>query len=569
MPAITSPGLGSGLDVNSIVEQLVAAEGDPKTAKLDRTEARLQAELSSFGTLKSALSQFGSQASNLSRRSTFNAFSTNSSNFNVVRAEAGSTAVAGSYQIDVKQLAKAHSLATAQGLFSDQSDTVGTGTLTISFGTTDYDPGTDYATGDDSYNGFTANEDIETVTLTIDANNNTLSGIRDAINNENAGVTASLVNDGSGFRLLLTSDTGLARSLQVNVIDDDGQSNDTTGLSVLAFNENATNLEQTIAAQDTQVSVNGIEATAETNTLKDVIQGVTLDLVAADPGNLVNVTVERDDASIKDAINGFVSGYNELFATLKTLTNFDPQTGQAGLLLGDSVVRGITESIRREMLSLQSQATGQYRILADIGISTTRTGELSVDDSRLGDALNADLNSVMSLFAPMAVADDPNIRFSTSSAKTQDGVYGINLSSLADANGNVQGTIGGLTASGNGTLLTGTGPAEGLVVEILGGNPGNRGEVTFSRGLADRLNGIIGNILDSDGLLSIRTSGIENRLEGVAEDRLKLSERLVDIEARFRKQFTALDTLIAGMRATSDFLSSQLAGLPTIGQNRN
>ena len=568
MPAITSSGLGSGLDVNNIVEQLVAAEGAPKTARFDAAEARLQAELSSFGTLKSALSSFGSEASNLSRSSTFKSHVTNSSNFNVVRADAGSTAVRGAYQIEVDQLARSHSLATAPGLFSGQADAVGTGTLNISFGTTDYAPGTDYATGDDSYNSFVINPDKQAITIEIGPSNNSLAGIRDAINNaaasNNAGVRASLVDDGNGFRLLLTSETGLVNSLQISVTDDDGQDSDNAGLSILAFDGNATHLEQTLASQDSQLTVNGIAVTADSNSVKGVIQGVTLDLVAIDPGNPVTVTVERDDASIKDSINAFVTSYNELISTLKSLTNFSTDTGQAGILLGDSVVRSMTENIRREMLSVQSQATGQFRILADIGITTGKTGALSVDDTALTAALKSDLNSIMSLFAPNAITDDSNIRFATSSSKTRDGVYAIAISNIADENGNVQGTIGGLAATGNGTLLTGTGQAEGLVVEVLGGATGNRGNVTFSRGLADRLNSLIGNYLGADGFLAIRTDGIEGRLDDVADDRVKLSERLVEIENRYRKQFTALDILIAGMTATSDFLTTELAALPEI-----
>ncbi len=559
MPTITTSGLGSGLDINGIVEQLVAAEGDPKSAKLDAREAQLQAQLSAFGSLKSALSSFGDQTSNLSLLSTFRANNSTSSNEGIVAATAGTTAVPATYSVEVEQLAQAHSLASAAGLYTSTADVVGTGSLTITLGTTDYDP------KKDKYNGFVADPNAEVLNIQLTSGTNTLADVRDAINNADGGVQASIINDGSGFRLLLTSQSGAASSMQISVVDDDGQNSDTAGLSALAFNSTATNLEQTTAGIDANLKLNGIAITSASNRVDSVITGVTLDLFSASPGVPVVVSVSRDDAAIEESIGSFVSSYNELINTMKSLSSFDAESGSAGILIGDSLIRGVANAIRREMLSVQNQSSGQFRILADIGITTTDTGELSVDNTQLNAALQSDFNSVVSLFSPLGVADDSNINYVTASSATQPGTYSVNISNLADANGNVQGSIGGFSASGEGKLLTGSGDAKGLVIEVNGGALGARGTVVFGRGLADRLNTLIGDYLSFDGLLSSRTTGIEERLSDTADDRIELSERLSVIESRFRKQFSALDTLIAGMRATSDFLSSQLSGLPQIG----
>jgi len=226
MPAITSLGVGSGLDIGGLVDQLVAAEVQPASSRLDRREANLQAELSAFGTLKSALAGVQDQLKGLSTIGA--ARTTSSSNTDLIAASATANAVPGSYDIEVGQLAQAHALASRS--YGALTDVVGTGTLDFQFGTTDYEAATD------SYNGFIPNPARSPQTLIIDETNNTLEGVRDAINTARMGVNAVIVNDGSGYRLLLSAeDSGAANSLQITVSGDAG-----SGLADLAFDASAT-----------------------------------------------------------------------------------------------------------------------------------------------------------------------------------------------------------------------------------------------------------------------------------------------------------------------------------------
>ena len=156
-------------------------------------ESALTAELSGFGSLKSALSTFQDSISSLNKLSSFGQRTTTSSNTDAVVASANSTAASGSYSLSVSQLASSHSLASTG--YASTSDLVGTGTLTIRFGSTDY---TSPDPGPESYDGFTVNPEKGTATITIDSENNTLTGVRDAINGAKIGVTAVIVNDESG-----------------------------------------------------------------------------------------------------------------------------------------------------------------------------------------------------------------------------------------------------------------------------------------------------------------------------------------------------------------------------------
>lgn len=125
-----------------------------------------------------------------------------------------------------------------------------------------------------------------------------------------------------------------------------------------------------------------------------------------------------------------------------------------------------------------------------------------------------------------------------------------------------KGTIGGLPADGAGQFLTGRGPAQGIKIEILGGKTGLRGNVTYSRGVAEQLSGMFDNFLGTNGLISSRNNGFNNRIEDISRQREQLSRRLAVSEKRFLTQFSNLDSLMGKMRSTSSFLTNQLAGLP-------
>lgn len=395
MPAITSLGVGSGLDIGGLVEQLVAAEIQPTASRLDLKESRLQAKLSAFGTLKSALSSLQDTLKGLS--DTGAGRTASSGNSEVLTASADSTAVVGGYNILVSQLAEAHSLASRA--YVTPSDVVGTGALTIRFGTTDYDPQTD------TYNGFTANPDRLPQSLTIDATNNTLEGVRDAINDADLGVNAAIVNDGSGYRLLLSAtETGLSSSIQIGVSDDAG-----SGLADLAFDDTATNLEQTVAAQDAQLVINGLAVTSASNTVDGAIQGVTLGLKNSSAGDTVRVDIDLDKGAVRSALEGFIKEYNALVDQVRALTNYDPETQTASILSGDGSVRSVASQLRGGLIGGVEGASELYQYLVDVGVTTDSAGKLSLDSGAFDEALGADYEGVVGLLHGVAERLDDSL----------------------------------------------------------------------------------------------------------------------------------------------------------------
>ncbi len=451
MPTLSSPGVGSGLDVNNIVTQLVAAERDPIVQRLTRQQSKIDTQVSALGALKGAMSTLQSSLSAIKSVAAFQTRKATSSNTDEFSATATNSAAAGTYSIEITSLASAHKL-SSNAFASGPTSVVGTGTLTISVGTQHFD-------------------------VEIDATKSTLAGIRDAINNSanNKGAQATIVQATDGARLVLTArNTGLSNALRVTTVGGDG------GLAPLVYDPGtATNLIEKQAAQDAVLSIEGFAVHSASNTVTDAIDGVTLNLVGAAPGSTQALVVTNDVSASQDRVKKFVSDYNILAAVMGDLRKFNPATREAGPLLGDSLLRSVEGSVKNGLTSPVSNAAVGFDTLASIGITTSSTGTLSINDAKLSAALSSNFDAV-------------------------------------------------------GQLLGGT------------------------DGIAARLHSRIDSYLGAKAQLTARTDGLEARKRTLTKEMDVVDRRMQDVERRYRKQFTSLDSLLAGMQSTSAYLSKQL-----------
>lgn len=424
MATLSASGIGSGLDINNLLKQIVEAERAPTENRLNLQEAKAQAEISAFGILNSSVTTFKSSLNSLRTSSGFSVNAVSVVDKDLLSATASSIATAGSYTVEVESLAQTHSLASVA--FDSLDSVVGSGTLTFDFGTTVYDSGTD------AYTSFTTDPDNSSKSIVITNANNTVEGLRDAVNDADIGVTATVVDDGTGFKLLFTSDdAGLKNSLEISVDEGGGAADtDTTGLSQLVFNSAATNAQQTLAASDALIKINGLQVTRESNTVSGAIHGVTLNLKSADIGNPTQVTINRDNSNAESNITNFVTKYNELVSAIGSLTKFGGDDGQSGLLLGDTTTRNILSQIRREMGAVIPN-NSTFNTLSSIGVTTQRDGTLSLDSNKLNAALSSDFDSVSKLFYSNGSPSDNDISFIRSTSDTQEGRYDVRISQLA------------------------------------------------------------------------------------------------------------------------------------------
>lgn len=455
MVTATSATTGGNIDVASIVSQLMTVEQRPLTL-LSRKEASYQSKLSAYGTLQGALGNFQTAVSGLSDISKFQSLTASSSDSSVLTASAGSTAAAGSYAIDVTSLAQSQKLVAA----GQTSQTVGIGaggatTLTFDFGTI---AGGALASGKYTGATFTSNGN-GTQTVSIDATNNSLQGIRDAINSANIGVTASIINDGSAspYRLSLSSNAkGSSNSVKISVAGD-------AALSALLAQDPANNagqnLAETAAAKNANFTVNGIAVSKASNSITDVIEGVTLNLQSLTTST-TNLTVTRDTGAINTAVAGFVKAYNDLNSTVKNVSGYNAATKTGAILQGDSSVRSIQNQLRGVMNTSISGA-GTLTTLGQIGVTFQKDGTLALDSGKLNTAITTSPNDIAALFATVGKASDSLISYSSAATTAQPGSYAVNISQLA-----TQGKLVGSAAAG--TLNIASGSNDVLAVTLNG-----------------------------------------------------------------------------------------------------
>jgi flagellar hook-associated protein 2 len=388
---LSSPGVGSGLDVNSIVTQLVALERKP-IEQLQTQATTIQTKLSSFGLLQSYTANVRDIADRLSKPDFWTATTASSADPSSVAASSTSTATAGSYAVQVTTLAQ------AQGLYSKaytgSTSAVGTGTLHIELGA--------WNTG---LTAFTADAAKTAIDVSIGAGDNTLDAIKTKINAANAGVTASIVSDSSGARLVLRSTaTGVNSAVRVTAVDDDGNNTDALGLSALAFDPAtaAGQMTQSQAAKDTLASINGLPVTSTTNTLANVIDGVTLTL-AKETTSAVTVNVGLDTTTLRKAVSDFAKAYSDISGYITSQTKYDATTKKAAALQGDRPTLTLQSNLRSVFLG-SSGASSVFARLSDIGVELQSDGSMKVNDTKLTAAL-ANPTEVAKLFSSTTSAD--------------------------------------------------------------------------------------------------------------------------------------------------------------------
>lgn len=404
MAAITSLGIGSGLDLETMVTQLMEIEKQP-IKRIEKQKETYDAELSGIGQLASALSKIQAAAAdmkptgiNTSYADHYKEYKANIINKDVasVTVTSGGKPASGSYQLGVEQLATNHRLAT-NGLKS--SDAFQAGTLKIQTGK--YDATNNNYTSSDSF-------EIEV------KNGDTLATIRDKINGAVGNVSATIISGDDGDHLVLIGkDTGTATTIKVEVLNENtsGTSANKKLSDYLAFDPTKSETDNKLSdtkygggkAQDAIITLNGVKATRSSNFIDDVVDGLSIELYA--PTNKKNdgtfetttLTVSNDAKSkVKDALDNFVKAFNEQKNVIYDLGKYDKNTKEIGILQGRSIMR-TSQNLLKSMLSGEGVKGSKYQNLASIGVAFTKTGELELDSTKLTRALESDYEGVMGL----------------------------------------------------------------------------------------------------------------------------------------------------------------------------
>ena len=473
MASISSLGIGSGLDLNTLLAGMKSAEQAPLVA-LQKQQSSYTAKLSAYGQLNSALGALQSAAAELAKPALFQGVTATSTATDVVTATALATATTGTYALNVTQLSHAQSLATSGK--ADTSSNLGDAATSATLSSVKFEFGT--TTGTSFAADATRSKSID-----IDPAHSSLAEIAKKINDTTGlGVTASIVNDGSAapYRLVLTStQTGEASSMRITVSGDADHPAGDPALSSLLTNDPAgKKLEETAAAQNTKLTVNGIAITSATNTVAGAVQDVTMTVTKLGTSTL---SVQKDTTSAGNAIATFVNAYNSLQSVAAKLTAFNATSKSGAVLLGDSTLRNIQVRIRSTLSSAQTPDGGGLATLTQVGIGFQKDGTLSFDATKLKAALESQYSGVAKLF----------------SGTSGVGGYGTQMASL------------------------------------------------------------ITSMTDSNGTLTAATKGLNTSLDLLGKQYTETSARIDTTVARYKAQFTQLDTLISSMNQTSSYLKQQ------------
>ena len=448
MPLLSSAGIGSGLDVSSIIDSIMAVERRPLQI-LDIKRAQYTAQISGYGELIAGVSSFQGIADNLSKVESFDLYKSNSSNSDIIDVTSTSAPNVGSYDIEVSRLAEIHKMSSDEKLDTATFGGTAGDELTIQLGV-------DVA-------------DIVTVDLSTAL---TLSEIRDAINADvtNPGFTATVISgDNSMQKLVLTSDaSGEESALSLSYA---GTINSAT-LNLATLND----IGGDISLLDSEFIVDGYTVTRSNNVVSDVIGGVTFEMYDKDIGNTHTLSITRDDSGIKTLVKTFATAYNTLQSKIDELRD--------GSLGSNSLLSTMENQISRVLNT--ASTSGTFSNLSEIGLRANQKGVMSLDADVFATAISSGYADVTNLFAN---EDD---------------------------------------------------------------------------GFATRIEALTDNWIGSGGLISARSDGLNVRIDEMADKQLEIERSLVLIEARYRNQFSALDTLVSSTQGTSAFLTTQLAQIADI-----
>jgi flagellar hook-associated protein 2 len=383
--SIISGSTKSNTDVNALVSALVNAKVAGKTAMLTSRATRDNNQLTAIGTLKSVLSLMQSALAPLANGKAFSSFSATASGKGLA-ATAGKGAVAGSYVVEVENIASSQSITS--DAFAAKS-ALGTGSLTLSAGG-------------------------KSTTISIDRAHSTLADIAAAINTAsgNPGISATVVNGVDGAHLMLhATATGLANGINVTVNSDDADLNKLNVKSSISSDSPATTAvdeafhwKQSVAGQDARLNISGMQVTSPTNAVSTAIDGLVLNLTSDSAGTTQTLTIAPDVTDQKTAIGAFVTAYNNFITTSASFTGFDPTRkagAQGGVLLGDSTLNTIRNTLTGALTGNVGQGNPQGSgglSLAGIGITMEKDGTLKIDDATLTNALTNNASSVAALF---------------------------------------------------------------------------------------------------------------------------------------------------------------------------
>jgi len=531
---------GASIDTGSLVTSLTAAQKTSTETPITTAQTANTAQISSVASISSDLTAFSTSLNTLVSGGTLQTQPVSSATgVLTVSPVAGQAIGSLTSTISVAQIAKAQSV---KSVSYPTAQAFNYGTLSFSVG------------------GATA------INVSVSSDNDTLAGIAQSINAAATGVTASVISGSDGnSTLVLKGSTGAAQTFTVTGTDSTDtsvtQPSGGTSLSALSFDPTATatssdTMISTQAAQDAQLTVDGVTVNRSTNSFSDVVPGVQINLVGAGTTSLSSTPAT---AAITEAINDFVSAYNSLLTELNTATAAATSSAAAGPLRGNAAIRQLQSQLTK-MTTTPLNSSGTIRTLAELGVQTAQDGSISVDATQLSTMLTNYPDDVEQMFMTTQSSSSPKVLINSAAGSAASGVYTVSGITPAVNGGNATGTLNGTAMSASSWILTaGAGNnADGLSLQILSGTP-STATITINQGLGGVLQAIHDQLLGTTGALTTLSTSLTTQQTNLAAELTKADAQVTVYHDRLVTEFTQMNTLVSGYKATASYLTQQVA----------
>ena len=540
-------GVGSGLNTTEIIDALVEADSAAQRESIDNLESSTKDKISAFAKVKADLKSFNDIITQIQSSDSYGYKGvTSDSTVATITASGSKAGATVNSSLTVTTLASQHSLTGPT--YSSTNATVGSGTLTIDFGTWSADP---TSGGGQTHTGNGQSQISITTTATT-----TVTQLRDMINNaatdsDNDGtkdILASVIYDGSNYMLMLKSESGASNEMKVAATSNLATASGGGGYD---YNTTTSNMSQRVSGIDSAFTVDGISMTRSSNTVTDLFDGFTVQLKKT-TSSAIKLTSEVDLENVQSLLEGYVMTYNEVQQSLTAMSkNDETENENDGVLIGDSTLRHIQNELRdMSSTAIVGYENGPY-YLSNLGVKTERTGQLSFDPTQLKEQFTYDADAVRAFFSNNLATNNSDVAISAfSMANTQPGTYAFS------SDGSTH-TIGGASATKSGTNYTvSSGNPNGLVLSTS--NNATSGTIFYGKSFLTLVKDKLDVFLKFNSVVDKRITNFNDTLATIAEKRIALEDRIDSLTARYAKQYASMENSVAGFKETGNMLSAML-----------
>ena len=537
-------GIGSGLNNSEIISAIVDAETIAEKERITRDEADYSNKISAFGLVKSELKTFQLATQSLQDLAPSTHLGSSSSTSTATFTNTGATDNDDiNSSLIVTQLASAHSLVS--GAVSSTGSLVGAGELTIDFGT--------YSTSSSTNDTFSANSSKTSFTITT-TSSTTLAQLRDSINNtvsdsDSDGtndLTASIMYNGSDYVLVLKANQGAANAIRVTASD----ASSSTLSNAFEYNTSDKTLTQSVSATDASFTVDGISMTRSNNTITDLYEGYTLQLLATN-SSAITISALENTTTLEGYMQDFVDSYNTLYSTIRGLTQANTGIDTSGVLVSDSTATRIIRELRAfSTTSITGYKGGPYS-MSLLGISTQRDGLLSFNRNTFKNTIDRNSNIINAFFTDGISTDNSAVKVSRLTTDTKHGTYALSKSGSDYI-------LDGVTLSNSGSNYTSaSGNTKGMTLTISDTNV-TSANIYYGESLLSKIDDSLTQLLTFNGDIETRIDSLRENLRDIPDRQQKLEDRVEKLTQRYAMQYSNMEGAVAGLRDTGDMIAQML-----------